>query len=397
MTSFVLFDDAAARRFEPFALTRPCGELRAGALLVRERWAHALRGSALGHVSSPHLADFAELDAPPCLGDTPIPAGTVLVNARFCPVLAALPAADVWTAAGQVAAVRLGVTIDAGALTGGGFTLESLVPDGASSVSIDGWWLEAPWDLVRHLTAMLASDIVALAPAIDRRPTTGLTVLGDHEVVIEHGATIEPLVVFDASAGPILVRAGASVAAFTRLVGPTCIGAGSQVAGGKVGPVSIGEHCRVHGELSTSIFIGHANKGHDGFVGHSVLGRWCNLGASTVTSNLKNTYGTVHLWTPDGERDTGLQFLGTLLGDHAKTAIGTRLMTGSVVGAGANVVGGGHAPRVVSPFAFKDEVYRLDKFLEVAARVMARRHVVLGDRERAHLARVHAARWSVSR
>ena len=97
--------------------------------------------------------------------------------------------------------------------------------------------------------------------------------------------------------------------------------------------------CKVRGELSNTIFLGYSNKGHDGFVGHSYLGRWVNLGAGTITSNLKNTYGTVSLWTPDGVRDTGLQFLGTLFGDHVKTGIGLRLTTGTVLGAGANVYG----------------------------------------------------------
>jgi hypothetical protein len=115
-----------------------------------------------------------------------------------------------------------------------------------------------------------------------------------------------------------------------------------------------------------------------------------------VTSNLKNTYGTVHLWAPDGDQDTGLQFLGTLFGDHAKTAIGTRLMTGTVVGAGASVVGDGPAARVIPPFSFGREVYRLEKFLEVAKRVMARRQVTLGGKERAHLVRAHGARWTLA-
>jgi hypothetical protein len=156
--------------------------------------------------------------------------------------------------------------------------------------------------------------------------------------------------------------------------------------------------CRVHGELSTSIFIGHANKSHDGFVGHSILGRWTNLGASTVTSNLKNTYGTVQLWTPHGMRDTGMQFLGTLIGDHARTAIGTRLTTGCVIGAGANVVADGMVPKVVPPFcwgsASSGETYALGKFLDVAARAMARRQVSLGDEGRAHLSLAHGARWT---
>ena len=99
------------------------------------------------------------------------------------------------------------------------------------------------------------------------------------------------------------------------------------------------------------MFVGHANKGHDGFVGHSVLGRWVNLGAGTTTSNLKNTYGTVALWTPGGVADTGLQFLGTLFGDHVKTGIGLRLTTGCVLGAGANVVDR-MPPKAVAPFAW---------------------------------------------
>jgi hypothetical protein len=122
-----------------------------------------------------------------------------------------------------------------------------------------------------------------------------------------------------------------------------------------------------------------------------------NLGAGTTTSNLKNTYGTVALWTPDGVRDTGLQFLGTLFGDHSKTGICLPLTTGSVIGAGANVVG--RMPgKVVAPFAWGElgrfETFRVDKFLEVAERVMGRRSVTLGARARRQLAASHAARWS---
>ena len=104
---------------------------------------------------------------------------------------------------------------------------------------------------------------------------------------------------FDVTAGPILVRRGAIVQAFTRVVGPCAIGDGSVVAGDRIAASSIGERCKVHGELSVSIVMGYTNKSHDGFVGHSYLGRWVNLGAGTITSNLKNTYGPVQLWTPD--------------------------------------------------------------------------------------------------
>ncbi len=163
---------------------------------------------------------------------------------------------------------------------------------------------------------------------------------------------IEPYTVFDVTAGPILVRRGATVQAFTRVVGPCAIGEGSAVVGDRIAGSSIGERCKVHGELSTSIVMGYSNKSHDGFVGHSYLGRWVNLGAGTITSNLKNTYGPVQLWTPDGMRTTGETFLGAFIGDYARTGIGTRLTTGTVMGAGANVFPPGFAPKVIPPFAW---------------------------------------------
>jgi UDP-N-acetylglucosamine diphosphorylase/glucosamine-1-phosphate N-acetyltransferase len=220
--------------------------------------------------------------------------------------------------------------------------------------------------------------------------------VGEHPVFVEQGATVEPQACFDVTLGPVMIRAGATVQAFTRVVGPCYVGEHTTVSGDRVSGSSLGPHCRVHGEISASIMLGYGNKGHNGFVGHSYLGRWTNLGAETVTSNLKNTYSTVSLWTPDGMRDTKLQFLGTLFGDHAKTGINVPLNTGTVLGAGANVVGA-LPPKVVAPFAWGEhgryETYRLDKFLDVAARVMARRSVVLGERGREQLAAAHAARW----
>jgi hypothetical protein len=161
---------------------------------------------------------------------------------------------------------------------------------------------------------------------------------------------------------------------------------------------SIGDHCKVRGEFSNTIVIGHSNKGHAGFVGHSYLGRWVNLGALTTTSNLKNTYGPVQIWTPIGVRTTGQQFLGTLFGDHAKTGIGTMLSTGTVMGAGANVFGANTPPKAIPPFAWGTaepfETYDVAKFLVVAGRAMARRHVELGDKASKQLTEAHKRRWS---
>lgn len=381
MSALVLYDDSAARALEPFALTRPAGELRAGAEVLRRRWERAAAARATGFIGAPHLAAFDELDAPPAVTGT-LATGTIVVNSRCAPALTQrLGGGTAWRCDGRVAAVRLDAPLPLSLFADGTLTLDSLA--GTDATDLRGWWIDDVWDLVRHLGVMLAEDIDALAEESGGRPPPQLTVLGGFEAHVARGAYIEPMVLADTTSGPVLVCAGARVAAFTRLVGPCFIGAHAIVAGGRIAASAIGEHTRVHGELSSSIFIGHANKAHDGFVGHSVIGRWANLGAGTITSNLKNSYGPVSLWTPSGVRQTGLQFAGSFVGDHAKTGIGTRLTTGSVIGAGANVFGDRMSPKFVPPFAWGDAApfgeFAVEKFLEVAERVMRRRDVALSD------------------
>lgn len=397
MSAVHLYDDARARTFEPFALTRPAGELRAGALLVRERWSRALGMPAVGHVTSSHLAGFEEPDAAPVRDGGDIPAGDWVVNSRFAPRLNRAPAGEVLTSAGGVAAVRLQEPVSVDVLRDGKHGLDTLVGRGARSAEIGGWWMDEVWDYVAHLPAMLNEDIPVLGAAMSQDTPPGALRIGNAGLFIEAGAIVEPQVCFDLTAGPVLLRAGSHVQAFTRLVGPVYVGTGSTVTTDRIAASSIGDTCKVHGEVSNVIFIGHANKGHDGFVGHSILGRWVNLGAGTITSNLKNTYGTVQLWTPDGIRETGLQFLGTLFGDHAKTGIGLRLTTGTVIGAGANVYGTVMPPKAVPPFGWGEAgslaAYRVEKFLEVAERMMARRHVTLTEGARQQLLASYAIRW----
>ena len=393
--SIVLYDDARARRFEPFALTRPISELRAGAELIRRRWEIALGSTASGAIAAAHLRGFDEPDAPPAATGV-IPAGTVIANSRCAISLDVLPSAAVWHCDGRVAAVRLATPVPVSDLADGDRELEALVPASGPAANAVGWWLDEVWDLVRHLAALLENDIEGIAESLDIERGLHLTHFGRYPVYVERGAKIEPQVVFDCVGGPVLVRNGASVSAFTRLVGPCAIGRDSHILGGKISTTSVGDTCRVHGEVSHSLFVGQANKAHDGFLGHSVVGRWVNLGASTVTSNLKNTYGSVALWTPQGVRDTGMQFLGTLFGDHAKTAIGTRLTTGTVIGAGANVFGEGMTPKTVAPFAWgasDGEVYDVERFLAVVEKIMLRRNVSLSSRTRSVLAEAHARRW----
>lgn len=385
--TLVFVDDAVAADFQPFALTRPCCELRAGALLVRERWEKATGEATSGFVGAPHLTHFDEPGAASFL-EGAIPAGSILVNARCAVSLGSMDlTAPAWSCAGRLAAVRLIETITVDTLARENWTLEAFAGQ-STPAAVEGVWLDQVWDLVRHLSDLLSTDIPLLAEWTDQGSTAELMTIGSHPVFVEAGATVEPYVVLDATAGPILVRQGATLQSFTRLVGPCLIGAGTIVNRGRIAASSVGEHCRIHGEVSMSILTGHANKGHEGFLGHSVLGRWVNLGAGTTNSNLKNNYSDVSIWTPRGIERTGMQFLGALIGDHAKTAIGTRLTTGAVIGTGANVYGAGITSRYVPPFAWGldgTELWDLEAFLETAGRAMKRRNVELTGKARRQL------------
>jgi UDP-N-acetylglucosamine diphosphorylase/glucosamine-1-phosphate N-acetyltransferase len=393
VTELHLYDDAQARSFEPFALTRPFGEMRAGIALGRARWERALDATAAGFIGAEHLRDFEEAGAPRAAGD--IRAGSIIANSRcIIPLGLSEPDADVWTCNGAIAAVRVAGASGGSDLREGVSSLESLRGAGTRVIDVPGRWVNAVWELITQLPTQLREDIEGMAPHLSCAPPGGAIVIGTGRVYVEAGANVEPQVVFDVTNGPVLVRRGASVRAFTRLVGPCAVLEHAAVLGDRVSGCSIGEHSVIRGEISETIVLGHANKGHDGFVGHSYLGRWVNLGAGTITSNLKNTYGSVQLWTPDGVRDTGASKLGSLIGDHAKTGIGTRLTTGSVIGAGSSVFGSETPPKYVPPFSWVDgeamSEFRLAKFLEIAERVMSRRSVVLGESGRRQLAASHA-------
>ena len=399
MSAIYFYDDARARQFEPFALTRPGSELRAGTSLIRKRWERATSLESAGFISSKHLAQFEEGNAPPAVAPkAEIPAGSIIVNTRcVIPLDLELDRFDLLMCGGAACAVRLARALPVSQFADGSIDLGA-IQTSLGGRKINGTWVNEIWDFIATLPEQLAEDIPRRAKTLGPTALTDATIVGNEKVFIEEGAQVGPHVVLDATAGPILIRKGAVVAPFTHLVGPIAVGRDSQILGDRVALSSIGDHCKVRGEFSNSIVLGHSNKGHAGFVGHSYLGRWVNLGAMTTTSNLKNTYGDVQIWTPTGVRSTGQQFLGTLFGDHAKTGIGTMLSTGTVIGAGASVFGANTPPKVIPPFAWGSaepyETYDVTKFLVVAERVMARRHVQLADKTRKQLTEAHKRRWS---
>lgn len=198
-------------------------------------------------------------------------------------------------------------------------------------------------------------------------------------VFVGKGTRIDAQVVLDAREGPIYIAEDVVIKSHTRVEGPAYIGRGTRLVGGKVGPgSSLGPVCRIGGEVENSIFLGSSNKYHEGFLGHSYVGEWVNLGALTTNSDLKNNYSPVRVQLNQNEIDTGLIKVGAFLGDHVKTGIGTLLNTGMNVGFGANLFGGGSVKdRFVPCFSWYDgrelKEHRLDKFISTASQVVKRR------------------------
>ena len=191
----------------------------------------------------------------------------------------------------------------------------------------------------------------------------------------------------NASAGPIYLGKGSQVQEGAVIRGPFSLGEESVVnMGAKVkGDTTVGPHCKVGGEISNAVFFGYSNKAHDGFLGNSVIGEWCNLGADTNTSNLKNNYEDVKIWSykKRGFQSTGLMFCGLMMGDHSKCGINTMFNTGTVTGVSANIFGDGYPRTFIPSFAWGGaagfSTFRLNKVFETAARAMDRRHVQLTD------------------
>lgn len=301
-------------------------------------------------------------------------------------------------------------------VTPGGITVGTFGLAGADSsrvalpstrdFDLPGSVLASPWELMEQNGERITRDLLDQPPTdalpIDPVPP-GVFILGAYPVTVAPGVLLDPQVVLDARKGPIHLAEGVEVQALTRLEGPAWIGPRTRLQGGIFSSLSAGPVCRLRGEIEASVLNGWCNKAHDGYLGHAVLGCWVNLGALTTNSDLKNTYGTVRVpVSPSETVDTGLIKIGVLLGDHVKTGIGTLLNTGTVVGTGSTLfAGGGLPPRWVPPFSWGAGAtlapYRLEAFLDVAERAMARRDVVLESEERrALIALWHAVHGGVT-
>ena len=262
------------------------------------------------------------------------------------------------------------------------------------------------WHLIDEIHPALERDFAARTHGLDLHDRAGAdiherAVVGDGPIYVAPGARIRPGAILNAEDGPIFIDADAVIMEQAVVIGPAYIGKKAQV---KIGAIiegsAIGPVCKAGGEIEASLLHSYSNKQHSGFLGHSYLGRWINLGADANTSDLRNDYGFLSLYS-EAEGDfvpTERQFLGLFMGDHSKSSINTMFNTGTVVGVSCNIYGAGFPPRYLPSFSwgspdasgFVD--YRLDKALQVAEAVMARRDKTLTDAERAVLTAIFEAR-----
>lgn len=402
-----LFDDANARGWLPFALTRPAGEMLFGTETLRARSERVLGLPCRGHVSDAGLSDFEELGAPPCVAAEAIGPdndrlllASRLVPAEDCPLLARFGRRERAGTAGNSGTRAADAPADrplAGPLllTVGSEPAGVWLPRGTSfprcmetgrypsawaSTEVSGQLLGSPWDLMAKNAAQISRDGRRF-PRSD--VPAGVRVLGKGTVALGTGAQLEPGTVLDTTDGPVILANGVRVRACSRIAGPFYAGSGTVLLGGSLSGSSIGPRCKVRGEVERSVLLGYANKAHDGFLGHSVAGRWVNLGAMTTNSDLKNNYGPVRVFLRGRRIETKMRKVGCFLGDHVRTGIGTLLDTGTIAEAGSNLFGGGVQPKYVPPFSWgagpASAEYDLAAFLDTAKRVMSRRNVTLSD------------------
>ncbi|MBZ0269831.1 hypothetical protein K8I85_16900, partial [bacterium] len=415
----ILFEDAAAGRFEPVALTRAVARLRAGVWTHRERWTRLFPERRAGTVVRGHVRDVERAcgewdhvnEAP--AGDALFVAAAAGRQAAHVDTIRSLGEGEALVAAGVLLAFRTGGdgtprAVDALLEWIGDEPMPAGDADGERFAKDAGLRVRAAdaivprtlVDLMVRNADTIAEDFAAyepLMPPPDGHDLPGVHLVEPDRIRLGAGVRLAPGVVLDASEGPILLGPGTRVQANAVILGPVALGADCLVRplsrvmdGTSAGPV-----CKLGGEVDATIVLGHSNKQHDGFLGHSYLGSWVNLGAATDTSDLKNDYGPVAVSIAGESIATGTRGVGSLIGDHTKTGIHTVLNTGTVLGVSCNLFGPGLPPKAVPSFTWGGagawREYRIDKALSVARIVTARRNVVFGAADQAALRRVHAA------
>ncbi|GAB5536818.1 MAG: GlmU family protein [Rubricoccaceae bacterium] len=394
--SLCLFEDARVAHLAPLTLTRAAFDLRVGGRTLLEATVSVFPPSTLTILTRDSVADVSLQEHPGAQTGLP-EGGTLFLNARW--LIRENEATQAIQAARHSGEARAFVQDDTLLalwhpdarqldLTSPGLELaESIPQEKVSGETV----ITHLWDLLADLPARIAYDARQLdgLGTIAGQVQDGAILVERDQIHIAEGATVRAGAVVSGDEGPVWIGPGATVEENAVVRGPVILGPKATVkAAARVDTSAIGTWSKVGGEVHESIVHSLSSKGHDGYLGNSYLGRWCNLGADTNTSNLKNDYGevTMHDAIAGAAIPTGRQFLGLVMGDHSKCSINTMFNTGTVVGVSCNLYGSGFPPRHVPSFAWGGSdglvPYRAEKALRVAEAVMARRNRELTDADR---------------
>jgi UDP-N-acetylglucosamine diphosphorylase/glucosamine-1-phosphate N-acetyltransferase len=379
--NLILFDDPVIRiNLLPFTYTRPIGNIRVGILTITEKWEKWLAATA-----SFQTAGYLEKKFP-----KKSTTDNLLINGAVCPDEQVVEA--IKSLPGQHFLVRDNLLIAAKA-PDGPMNSGNTIQYGQTLTVID-----RAWKIFRENGAQLKVDFRLLTSGRSSRGITDThtAIYGQQNVFVEEGASVRAAII-NAENGPVYLGKNSVVNEGAIIRGPFALCEGAHVnMGAKMrGDTTVGPYCKVGGEVSNSVLFSYSNKAHDGFLGCSVIGEWCNLGADTNTSNLKNTFDDVKLWShaENAFVETGLQFCGLMMGDHSKCSINSMFNTGTVIDVSSNVFGVGFPRNYIPSFSWGGTsgitTYNLDKAFQTAGKMMERRNAVLDETERSILEHVY--------
>jgi UDP-N-acetylglucosamine diphosphorylase/glucosamine-1-phosphate N-acetyltransferase len=388
MINILLFDDSVIRQsLLPLTFTRPVAQVRVGIMTIAEKWqAHV--GTTLSYLTQPYLQEKFPAQFQP---------RNLYINGAVCPdeqlvqqVKALQDGQSLWHE-GMLVALQAGDQQLHSLEDLSGYTFAEKQECQPETI------IREVWEIFVQNGNQIRSDFKVLTAGRESQPIDDkyTMVYCEENIFLEEGVKIRAAIL-NAENGPIYIGKNAQIHEGAIIKGPFAICEGSNVnVGGKMrGDVTIGPFCKVGGEVAASVIFGYTNKGHEGYLGNSVLGEWCNLGADTNTSNLKNNYAEVKIWSyaKGGFKSTGQQFCGLIMGDHSKCGINTMFNTGTVVGVSANVFGAGYPRNFIPSYAWGGasgfETFQLRKAYEVAEKVLGRRNIRLDQTEKAILAEI---------
>jgi len=388
MKNIILFDNQRREQLLPFTFTRPICEIRVGALTIREKWAIQLNGR-VSFITQDYLSDKYDITISEV---NYLVNGAVLPNPELCSLISQMESGQAMLANGELIAAVLDRE-----------QFNRLMYDDIEE--LDSFEIAVSmfkrlnhiWDIFLLNEEAILTDFDLLTTGkVSKKISNTNTVIGANNLIfLAPGSRVEGATL-NSTKGPIYIGNNAEVMEGALIRGPFALGdSGTVKMGAKIyGPTSAGPHCTLAGEMKNVVMFGHSNKGHEGYLGDSVIGEWCNLGAGTNCSNLKNNWKPVKIWDYCSQKfvQTGHLKAGVFMGDYTMTGINSMLNTGTVVGLCCNVFGGGYAPRYIPSFSWGGQdnlaTYLPEKAFEAIERMLAIKEVVLSPEDRLLLLKI---------